>query len=272
MHPVLARYLNVDATVDLLRRAHAKQPIGDEHRHLLEAVRAHPDVASAATGEPGKHPSIEAQHVALFLGTHAALRALREDPAMAPHLDLAEQELKRLGADDADVESLLAQLVTDEAFATEEDVDAFDQEGFLESVGDLMVLAALDEAQVSRVLARFGAQAPQGQHLLWEQVARTLLEVAWDEGPAPITSENVQDALEAVYQELGEQQLAATATALQAFIGVMAAERWVGPLRAERLKHAAAMPLEPADEDENEDEDADDDDDEVADEDPGAEH
>jgi hypothetical protein len=241
MHPVLVRYLDPNTTVDLLRRSDAGESLGEEHRHLVEVARSHAEERKAALASAGRHPTSEAQGAVLFLAVHAALHALHEDSEMKPRIDEAEKKLRALGAEKEDVESMFAQLVADEAFGGEEDVDAFDRDLFVEGLADLPKLAGLDEEAVASLLSRFGAGGESGEHLLRESAARMLLEIAWADGVSPISGESVEDALEAVYQDVGEERLAEVVKALVDFVSLLEKEGLTGPVRAERLRRAVVL-------------------------------
>ncbi|MGA9524206.1 MAG: hypothetical protein WBV82_22310 [Myxococcaceae bacterium] len=241
MHPVLVRYLDPGTTVELLKRSESGESLGEEHRFLVEAARSHAPEKKAALASAGRHPTSEAQQAVLFLAVHAALRALREDATVKPRMDEAEHQLRALGAEQEDVDSMFAQLVADEAFGGEEDVDAFDHELFLEGLAELPKLAALGEQDVSALLSRFGASGASGEHLLRESAARMLLELAWADGVSPINVETVEEALEAVYQDLGEERLDEAAKVLIEFVALLQKEGLAGPLRGERLKRALVL-------------------------------
>ncbi len=263
MHPVLARYLDPDTTVELLRRSEAGESLGEAHRYLVEAARSHDSEKKVALASSGRHPTGQAQQAVLFLAVHAALRALREDAGVKSRMEEAENALRALGAEQEDVDSMFAQLVGDEAFGGEEDIDTFNRDLFLEGLAELPKLAALDEQKVSALLARFGANGDPGEHLLRESAARMLLELAWADGIAPISAENVEEALEAVYQDVGEERLDDAARILIEFLSLLQQEGLAGPLRGERLKRAVVLAATGAvgeDEAEAEDQDEDEDD------------
>jgi hypothetical protein len=176
---------------------------------------------------------------------------MREDDALAPKLEETSRKLRELGAEDEDVDSLFAQLVADEAFGGDEDVDAFDGDWFSESLGTLPRLADLDEESVASLLQRFGAGGG-GEHLLREQASRTLLELAWAEGASPISGENVDDTLQVLYADLGDERIEEGVKVIQEFLAFLEKEGLVGPLRSERLKKAAALAMMGGADDEDE--------------------
>ncbi len=256
MHPVLARYLDPKTTMDLLQRSERGESLGEEHRFLVEAARSHAEEKQAALTSAGRHATQDAQQAVLFLAVHAALRALREDAAVTPRIEEAEKQLRALGAEQEDVDSMFAQLIADEAFGGEEEVDAFDRDLFVEGLADLPKLAQLDEETVATLLSRFGASGGSGEHLLRESAARMLLEIAWSDGVSPINAESIEDALETVYQDVGEERLEEAVRALVDFVSLLEKEGLTGPRRAERLRRAAVLAATGGGEDHDEESEA----------------
>src|SRR5215211_4642112 len=110
MHPVLARYLDPDLTRELLQRVDAGEDLGPEHRHLSEVAREWSDERREILAAPQRLPAL-AQSALLFLATHAALKASREDPLLGPAIAEAEEALRARGAGSGEAEALFAQLM-----------------------------------------------------------------------------------------------------------------------------------------------------------------
>lgn len=241
MHPVLARYLDPHLTRDLLRRVDAGEDLGPAHRHLTEVAREWEDERREILAAPQRLPP-PAQSALLFLATHAALRAAREDPGLAGAFAEAEQALRAHGAKLGEPEALFAQLIAEEAFGTEDDPDSFDAEWIREGLRDLPHLLALVEEQVQGLLDDFAALATTSlAKRCRARAARLLLESAWSQGIAPINVDHVGEALNGLRQELGEAEFPAAALALEAFIAFLHQRSLMGKLRAGRLGKMAGL-------------------------------
>lgn len=244
MHPVLARYLDTELTREVLRRADAGEEFGEEHRFLVEAARAHPSQRRAVVKPGAKKLDSAGQQAALFLATHAVVRALREDERFRDRLAEVGKALRELGADQEDIDGALGQLVADEAFGSDQDPGRFDADWFNEALANLPGLLALDEERVNRLLEGFTAKGDPSEARLREKVARALLESAWSSGASPINVEDVEDALDALEEELGGKAFPKAALVLSAFVEYLRDQHLMGPLRTERLaataRHAAA--------------------------------
>src|SRR5437868_4805600 len=117
MHPILARYLSVDAAADVLRREDHGEVLRAEERPLAEAARAFPRHRAALVGArrgrsgegpgPGA-PDLDAQQAVVVLAAHAALRALAEDEGLRAPLAAAREALRVEGAGEAEADQLLA--------------------------------------------------------------------------------------------------------------------------------------------------------------------
>src|SRR5688500_7824883 len=109
MHPVLARYLNLDAAIDTLHRDELGQVLKAEERPFATVARTHPEhrsVLLAARGRTKVGP--EVQRSQIFLATHAALASLREDAELGPVLAEAQRALASEGATEGQGEELIA--------------------------------------------------------------------------------------------------------------------------------------------------------------------
>ena len=240
MHPVLARYLDSDLTRELLRRVDAGEEIGPEHRHLAEIAREWSEERREILAAPEHLPPL-AQSALLFLATHAALRASREDPLLGPEIAQAEEALHARGAAPGEAEALFAQLMAEEAFGSEDDPESFDAEWIREGLRDLPELLALDEPRVRALLDEFAARVPAAAMPHHAQAARLLLEAAWAEGIAPINVEHVEDALKGLERAFGRAEFPRAARALQAFVAFLHERGLMGRLRAERLGRTAGL-------------------------------
>jgi enamine deaminase RidA (YjgF/YER057c/UK114 family) len=251
MHPVLARYLDPSCALTVLTRSARGENVAEEDRHLAAAAADFPDERDLLLSS-GPHLDDDVQRVVLFLATHAAVRALEEDPQVGPVAAQARQALVERGARPAEATALIAEVVAEEAFATEDAPDTFDRAWVLEALALLPRLASLDEASVNAQIADFARTGSEGTPLLRERAARALLEEAWEDGASPINVEHVDEALDELYAEAGEGGFPEAAAALRGFVGHLEASGLAGPLRAARLRKAvdrAALAGAAADED-----------------------
>lgn len=255
MHPVLARYLEQDLTRDVLQRQDSGQEVGDEHRHLVQAARGNASSARAIVRAAGKKLDTSAQQAVVILATHAALNAVREDPRYAAGIQKVQDALKAQGAEDADVDSFLAQAVADEAFGTDSDPGEFDAAWFTESLDVIPNLTKLDEEAVDDLLSDFAQKAARDERPMRERAARALLESAWSAGPSLVTAEDLEDALDALSEEISAAEFPRASAAMAEFLELLREKGLVGPLRADRLTRTARGAGSHADEDDEEDED-----------------
>lgn len=239
MHPVLARYLDQDITRDVVRRAEAGEDVEPEHRHLVAAAKAHASERRAILRAGDKKLDAAGQQAVLYLATQAALDALRVDPKLSAKVAATEAALRKQGAEQEDLDSILAQAVADEAFGTDSDPGSFDEPWFLESLESIPRLMSLDEEAVEDLLSDFAQKAPAPERPLRDRSARALLESAWSEGPSLVTAEDLEDALDALSDEVSDREFAKAAALVAELIELMRDRKLVGPLRADRLGRTA---------------------------------
>jgi hypothetical protein len=238
MHPVLARYLNLDAAIDTLHRDELGQVLKAEERPFAAVARSHPDhreVLLAARGKTKVNPDVQRSQI--FLATHAALAALREDDALGPALADARRALVDEGASDEQSDELIASLVLEEAFGQQdEDLDDhFDQAFFLESLGSIVPLAALTQERVLQLHESFARTADADWRATHQLAAQCLFESAWSEGPAPINREHVADALDTMHDKLSPADRPRAGTAMKRLMAFLNKAQLVGQLRVARL-------------------------------------
>lgn len=237
MHPVLAKYLSLDAAVDTLRRDEQGHSLRAEERPFAKVARAHPEKRDAVLSARGKRQAPpEAQEALLFLGAHAAAASLEEDGALAAPLGQARAALAGEGADESEIDRFIATLVLEEAFGYgEEDVDRFDRPFFAETLESVPRLAKLSRAGVEELYGSFARGAEPDWRAAHQLAAQCLLEAAWAEGPEPINPEHVEEALERLRERLPDSERARAGVALRRFLGTLAEAALVGPIRLGRL-------------------------------------
>jgi hypothetical protein len=242
MHPILARFLSVDAAADVLRREDHGEVLRADERPLAEAARAFPEHRAALVGrrrsrggETGGPADLDAQQAVVVLAAHAALRALAEDEALKGPLAAARAALAAEGAGEAEAEQLLASLLLEEAFGYEDDPDRFDQDFVRSSLEEIPELAKLTRARVDELVRGFGASAEAGWATAHELAARTLFETAWAEGPQAINPEHLSGALEVLAAKFPASERGRASESLRRMVVFLERQRLVSPERARRL-------------------------------------
>ncbi|HVE84316.1 MAG TPA: hypothetical protein VND93_15775 [Myxococcales bacterium] len=235
MHPILARYLNVDAAVEVLRREENGEVLRAEERPFAAAARAFPEHRAALLGSRGRAQGTDTQQAALVVAAHAALRALEEDAALEGPLQAAREALHREGATPAQVDQLLATLLLEEAFGYEDDPDHFDREFVRSSLEEIPELAGLTRARVDELVREFGARAEPSWAAAHELAARALFDAAWEEGPQAINPEHLTAALESLSARFPASERGRAGESLRRMLELLRDHRLVSPERARRL-------------------------------------
>lgn len=247
MHPVLARYLTLQAALDTLTRAERGEVLRAEERAYVEVAREHPEWrAKLLSAKAQRAPTDELQRILLVLGGKAAARLLREDARLGEPLRIARSALLTQGGTDADAEQLFTALLLEEGLAYDESPDRFADEFIEETLRTVPALAALDRARVDALADAFIASAEPSWRRAHELASRALLEAAWGEGPQPINPEHVADAVEALRGQLGRADGARGIEALRRFLDHVDRAGLLGSERLRRLQAglaAAALEL-----------------------------
>jgi alkylhydroperoxidase/carboxymuconolactone decarboxylase family protein YurZ len=239
MHPLLARYLNLDAAVDVLHREELGQVLKAEERLLAEVARAAPDRRALVLGARGlRSPSPEVQEALLYLAAHAASSSLRDDEELGPAQQRARAALAAEGASEEEIETLIATLVLEEAFGYDEGTERFDRPFFLETLEGVPALATLTRERVMQLQEAFSRTAA----LEWSEAHRLaageLIQAAWSEGPEPINPEHVLLALEELRTRLPAGERPRAVVALKRLLAFLHRAGFVGTMRLARLSEA----------------------------------
>ncbi|MBX7096940.1 MAG: hypothetical protein K1X89_04425 [Myxococcaceae bacterium] len=239
MHPVLARYMNAQQLLESLARHGRGEKAQDEVEAALFAeASAHPEVG-ASLGKKSSKTSDEASAEVLKLASNAAVRALSQDAALGPLVEAGRAAMRQEGASDEETQLLLAMVLLEEGFGTDEDVDDFDADFVAETLTSIPALAKVDEAKVEALEEAFVAKGPKDARALRSAVAEALMGAAWSEGVGPVSAEHVAEAGDALLADAPELELVPRLEGILAMIEFLAAEGLVGPLRLERLLDAA---------------------------------
>ncbi len=240
MHPVLARYLDLAAAQDTLRRADAGVALEGDALAFAEAARSAPEQRRAVLAAgASRSSSAEAQQGLLYLAAHAAARALAAEPAFVAPMATARQLLTDEGASPEEADHFLASLVLEEAFGYEDEATHFDAGFFRETLDSVAPLARLTSERVEKLISDHAASAPAGQGATYQAAARAVLDAAWGDGPQPINPEHLEEALATLSRKGNEAERSRRFEALRQFLRFLSAEGMVGPLRSARLEQRA---------------------------------
>lgn len=261
MHPLIARFLDFPAAVAALQKD-ASASIDGQEAALRLAAAAFPKARSTILKAGAtKKPSEDAQQQLIILSTRAASALLNEDAQLGPRVNQAKAALKQAGAQDDEIDNLIAQAVLEEAFGYAEDPGIFDGDYVGETLDSLSHLAVLTQETIDDWLETFARGAPSSERPLRLKVAELVLESAWSEGPQPMTPEHLDDALEQLADSVAESEVEKASATVAQFLTFLAERKVIGKERFSRLEHvlksATARGLEPNESDEDDDEDDD---------------
>jgi hypothetical protein len=228
---------------------------------FIAAAKAHPELASQVLLAKGKSlPSEESQNAAILLGVRAAVAQLAMDEKLSTSALKAREALKEAGANSEQIEQLLGGLLVEEAFGTDADPNHFDVAFVTEALLELPRLAQLDEDSVGELLERFTKTASTPARPLHVACAEALFHFAWSDGPQGINIEHVDEALRNV--AAADAPTAATEV-MASLLRLLNEEKFIGPIRLQRLlDYVAEFGLEGAEDGPGEEDDLEAEDDE----------
>lgn len=235
MHPLIARFLNLPATVALLEKGRVEGLDADEAALVAEAERAPKERAVILEAKGRAQPSNEVQQQAIILLTRAATARLESDPTLGPKALAARAALAAEGATSEEANALVSQVLLEEAFGYASNPSYFDADYVAETLDSLIPLARLNTELVDDWLDQFVKRGPKSTQALRLSVAETLLEAAWSEGPQPVTFEHLDDTLERLTETVASSELLAAKGALEELVDFLKAQAIIGPQRAGRL-------------------------------------
>ncbi len=244
MHPTLARFLSLEATAQALQKGDIGGP---EERALLEVAAKHPEQRQRVlAGAAQRSADPEAQEAVVFLAAHAALIDVRHDEQLKPVIAAATAALLADGAEEPEVDGILAALLIEEALGYDDDPDEFDRAFYMESVASLESLSKLSPERVNSLRSAFLLASPKTEKRTAEAVADALAELAWMDGPEPVNPEHLHGALELCGERLSKREAAMALPALSRFLELLAAQKLLGPLRRARLDAVLAALATPS--------------------------
>jgi hypothetical protein len=237
MHPLFARFLSLDAARETLHKEKAGEPLDAEEQLFTAAAAAHPQQRAEVLGVTGRKLASDAQASLVLLAAHSAVRAIAQDPKLAPATAKAREALIGEGASEEETDAFIASILLEEAFGYEEEVDTFDAAYVEEALGEVPALAALTREGVDALLMKFSMQGSSDtERTARAHIAKSLFDIAWSEGPAPFNTEHldtlVEEEIAGEPEETQEARLRATVELLQ----LLSKEGLIGPLRLSRLR------------------------------------
>ncbi|MDY7228883.1 hypothetical protein [Hyalangium rubrum] len=237
MHPLIARYLDPEAARETLRKEKAGEPLSPEEQLFAATAAGHPQQRAELLGVSGRKLSSDIQASLVLLAAHAAARSIAQEPRLAAATAKAQEALTSEGASAEETESFIASMLLEEAFGYEDEVDDFDADYVEEALGEVPALAALTRESVDALLMKFAQQGTsETERTERSRMAKALFDVAWSEGPAPITPEHMETLLEAEVSDQPEETQEARLRAIVELLQALSREGLIGPLRLSRLR------------------------------------
>ena len=259
MHPLIARFIDLPATLTALEKEASEATLDTEEAALLAAAAAFPKAHAAVLKAKGaKNPSNETQQQLIVLATRAATLRIGVDPMLGPRVNSAKAALEAEGASPGEADDLIAQAVLEEAFGYAEDPGVFDAEYLAETLDSLVFLSRVTQETLDDWLEAFARAGSAGDRALRLKVAEVLLESAWSEGPQPVTPEHLDDAIEQLADTVAESEFTKAASTLSQFLDFLQQKQVVGTQRKARLAQVLSSATSggaEAEDDEGEEED-----------------
>lgn len=260
MHPLIARFIDLPATLTALEKEASEATLDSEEAALLAAAAAAPKARAAVLKAKGaKNPSNDTQQQLIVLATRAATLRIAVDPVLGPRVTSAKAALKAEGASESEADDLIAQAVLEEAFGYAEDPSVFDAEYLAETLDSLVFLSRVTQETLDDWLEAFARAGAAGDRALRLKVAELLLESAWSEGPQPITPEHLDDAIEQLADTVAESEFGKAAATLSQFLAFLTEKQVVGPQRKARLEQVLGSATSGGAESEDDEEDSEED-------------
>ncbi|MFL5346434.1 MAG: hypothetical protein ACJ8AT_16730 [Hyalangium sp.] len=237
MHPLIARFLSLEAARETFRKEKAGEPLDSEEQLFTAAAAAHPQQRAEVLGVTGRKLASDVQASLVLLATHTAARAIAQDPKLSSVTAKAREALTSEGASEEESEAFIAAILLEEAFGYEEEIDTFDASFVEEALHEVPALAALTREGVDAMMLKFSQKgATDAERTARAHIAKSLFDIAWSEGPAPINPEHMDTLVESEIadqsEEIQEARLRATVELLQ----LLSQQGLIGPMRLTRLR------------------------------------
>lgn len=234
MHPLLLKFLTPDAARAVALKAEGT--LDADQQAFADALQRFPDYAEALRNSKGRTASPELQQMLLLVGSSAAVHQLQSHPRLGEPLRKARAALEAQGGSAEQCDFVLSVILLEEALASEESPETFDEAFVAETLDTVPALAALTEETVGELLDEADAQegAPG------RAAAALLLQAAWEDGPQPVTVEHLEEATQGL-GELPKRQRSEALRGLEAAIAALSGRGLIGPRRRGRLEQGLAL-------------------------------
>ncbi|MBX7114981.1 MAG: hypothetical protein K1X64_11695 [Myxococcaceae bacterium] len=236
MHPLIARYMPLQAALEVWGRAEQGAPLEGDDAVWLAVARERKDLLSRVLKAKGRtKPPHDTEQALLLIAACAAARVLQHHDALKEPAAQTVRLLKSEGADDAEVEELLATILLEEALAYDAEPDTFDAEYVAETLNTLPALAKGFPEPLDALLETFGQKATGALRPAHLAVAETLFDIAWGEGLVPLSPEHLDTAIDALGVDASASEAAQTFQTLSQLLGFLHEQGVLGPDRYRRL-------------------------------------
>lgn len=237
MHPLIARFLSLEAARETFRKEKAGEPLDPEEQLFTASAAAHPQQRAEVLGVTGRKLASDVQATLVLLATHTAARSIAQDSKLAAATAKAREALTSEGASEEETEAFIAAILLEEAFGYEEEIDTFDASFVEEALNEVPALAALTREGVDAMMLKFSQKgATEAERTARAHIAKSLFDIAWTEGPAPINPEHMDTLVE---QEIADQAEEVQETRLRAtveLLQLLSQQGLIGPMRLTRLR------------------------------------
>lgn len=233
MHPLLLKFLTPESARAAAAKARAGEPLDADERTFTETLQRFPEYAEALEQNQRSPAPPELQSMLLLIGSSAAARQLADHPRLEAATAAARAALRSEGASEEEGDSLLSVILLEEALASEEEPETFDEAWVQETLETVPALAQLTEEKVGKLLD----EADEKEGAPGRAAAAMLLQTAWEDGPQPVTVEHLEEAAQGL-ADLPKRQRSEAIRGLEAVIAALAAKGLIGPLRRGRLERA----------------------------------
>ncbi|WP_224373086.1 hypothetical protein [Hyalangium versicolor] len=237
MHPLIGRFLNLEAARETLRKEKAGEPLDAEEQLFIAAASAHPHERAELLGVSGRKLASDAQASLVLLATHTAARAIAQDSKLGAATAKAREALTSEGSSEEETEAFIAAILLEEAFGYEEEVDTFDAAFVEEALTEVPALAALTREGVDALMVRFSEKgATETERTARAHIAKSLFDIAWSEGPTPINPEHMDQLVESEIADQSEEVQEARLRATVELLQLLSQQGLIGPMRLSRLR------------------------------------
>ncbi len=237
MHPLIARFLSLEAARETFRKDKAGEALDAEEQLFIATAAARPQQRAEVLGVTGRILASDAQASLILLAAHTAARAIAQDARLSPATAKAREALTSEGASEDETDAFIASILLEEAFGYEEEVDSFDADFVEEALNEVPALAALTREGVDALIMKFSQKgATEVERTQRAHISKRFFDIAWSEGPAPINPEHMDTLVESEIREESEEIQEARLRATVELLQMLSQQGIIGPLRLSRLR------------------------------------